>query len=146
MNLDRNEDFKPNVSPISLKTEKEKHDNIFSKKWKNFKKELTPAKQDEQIKNQYNKSSSGNGGERIITGSENLFSNQTFVEKKVEVSKEILAKYDGKSKEVSWVNVRSNFNTIYVIWLSVGCCCKQKQSHEKFEKIEKFWQDLTNFN
>ena len=101
MNLDRNEDFKPNVSPISLKTEKEKHDNIFSKKWKNFKKELTPAKQDEQIKNQYYKSSSGNGGERIITGTENLFSNQTFVEKKVEVSKEILAKYDGKSKEVS---------------------------------------------
>lgn len=98
----------PNMSPISLKTEKpekmekSEKDNIFSKKWKNFKKELTPVKQDEQIKNQYNKTSSvGNGGERIIIGGENLFNNHSFSEKKVEVSKEILAKYDGKSKEVS---------------------------------------------
>lgn len=101
VNLDIDDDVKPNMSPISLKTEKEKSDNIFSKKWKNFKKELTPAKQDEQIRNQYNKSSSGNGGERIIIGGENRFNNQSYVEKKVEVSKEILAKYDGKSKEVN---------------------------------------------
>lgn len=101
----------PNMSPISLKSEKPEKaekaekDNIFSKKWKNFKKELTPVKQDEQIRNQYNKSSSvGNGGERIIIGGENMFNNHSFVEKKVEVSKEILAKYDGKSKEVSLVD------------------------------------------
>ena len=108
VNLDIDDMSKPNMSPISLKNEKpekhekaEKHDNIFSKKWKNFKKELTPAKQDEQIRNQYNKTSAGTGGERIIIGGENMFNNHSFVEKKVEVSKEILARYDGKSKEVS---------------------------------------------
>lgn len=94
----------PNLSPISLKQEKpdkpekDKSDNIFSKKWKNFKKDISPAKQDEQIRNQYNRTA-GNGGERIIVGGENMLNNQ-YVEKKVEVSKEILAKYDGKSKEV----------------------------------------------
>lgn len=100
--LDSNEDAKPNMSPISLKNEKqEKSDNIFSKKWNKFKKEMTPTKQDEQIRNNYNKTSAGNGGERIIIGGENMFNNQTYAEKKIEVSKEILAKYDGKSKEVS---------------------------------------------
>lgn len=100
VNLDVPDD-KPNMSPISLKTEKhEKADNIFSKKWNKFKRELTPVKHDEQLKNQYNKTSAGNGGERIIIGGENMFSNQNFSEKKVEVSKEILTKYDGKSKEV----------------------------------------------
>lgn len=102
VNLDMNEDAKPNMSPVSLKTEKEKSDNIFSKKWNKFKKEMTPVKNDEQIKNQYNKTGAGNGGERIIVGGENMFNNQNFVEKKVEVSKEILAKYDGKSKEVKF--------------------------------------------
>lgn len=101
VNMDMNEDAKPNMSPVSLKTEKEKSDNIFSKKWNKFKKEMTPVKQDEQIKNQYNKT--GGNGERIIVGGDNMFNNQSFVEKKVEVSKEILAKYDGKSKEVSFV-------------------------------------------
>lgn len=106
VNLDVNDDFKhSNMSPISLKNEKqektEKADNIFSKKWNKFRKELTPAKQDEQIRNQYNKTA-GNGGERIIIGGENMFSNQKFTERKVEVPKEILAKYDGKSKEVSF--------------------------------------------
>jgi Rab11 family-interacting protein 1/2/5 len=99
VNLDVPSDDKPNMSPISLKTEKhEKADNIFSKKWNKFKRELTPVKHDEQLKNQYNKTSAGNGGERIIIGGE--FNHQSFTEKKVEVSKEILAKYDGKSKEV----------------------------------------------
>jgi hypothetical protein len=113
VNLDVDTGKFPNMSPISLKNEKpeklekaDKHDNIFSKKWKNFKKELTPVKQDEQIRNQYNKTSSvGNGGERIIIGGESLFNSHSFVEKKVEVSKEILAKYDGKSKEVSLVGM-----------------------------------------
>lgn len=106
---DLDADDQPNMSPISLKTEKqekpekEKSDNIFSKKWNKFRKDLkeSPAKQDEQIRNQYNKTMAGNGGERIIIGGDNMFSNQPFVEKKVEVSKEILAKYDGKSKEVN---------------------------------------------
>jgi len=97
-NLDLSNDVKPNMSPISLKTEKEKSDNIFSKKWNKFKKELTPVKQDEQIRNQYNKTAAGNGGERIIIGGENIF-NEGFIEKKIDVPKEILAKYDGKSKE-----------------------------------------------
>ncbi|CRK89652.1 CLUMA_CG003443, isoform A [Clunio marinus] len=100
VSLDMVDDNKPNMSPISLKTDKpEKTDNIFAKKWNKFKKELTPSKQDEHIRNQYNKTSTGNGGERIIIGGENMFNNQTYAEKKVEVSKEILAKYDGKSKE-----------------------------------------------
>lgn len=101
-NLDGSNDAKPNLSPISLKTEKqEKSDNIFSKKWNKFKKELTPVKHDEQIRNQYNKTSAGNGGERIIIGGENIFHNESYVEKKVDVPKEILVKYDGKSKEVN---------------------------------------------
>ena len=101
VDLDMNNDVKPNMSPISLKTEKhEKSDNIFSKKWNKFKKELTPVKHDEQIRNQYNKSSAGNGGERIIIGGENMFNNESYIEKKIDVPKEILAKYDGKSKEV----------------------------------------------
>lgn len=101
VNLDLN-DVKPNMSPISLKTEKqEKSDNIFSKKWNKFKKELTPVKHDEQIRNQYNKTAAVvNGGERIIIGDENNFHNESYVEKKIDVPKEILAKYDGKSKEV----------------------------------------------
>lgn len=100
----------PNMSPISLKKEKqekpdkERSDNIFSKKWNKFRKELkeSPVKQDEQIRNQYNKTMAGNDGERIIIGGDSIFNNQPFVEKKVEVSKEIMAKYDGKSKEVSY--------------------------------------------
>lgn len=101
VNIDLLEDSKSNVSPRSLKTEKEKSDNIFSKKWNKFKRDKTPSKQDEEIKNQYNKTAAGNGGERIIIGGEDMYNNQSYVEKKVEVSKEILAKYDGKSKEVS---------------------------------------------
>lgn len=103
-NLDLSNDVKPNMSPISLKTEKEKSDNIFSKKWNKFKKELTPVKQDEQIRNQYNKTAASNGGERIIIGGESIFNNEGFIEKKIDVPKEILAKYDGKSKEVSACN------------------------------------------
>lgn len=100
------QDIPINTSPISLKTEKpekhekpEKQDNIFSKKWNKIRKEFSTSK-DEQIRNQYNKTSTGNGGERIIIGGDNMFNNQSYGEKKVEVSKEILAKYDGKSKEV----------------------------------------------
>lgn len=97
-----------NTSPISLKTEKpEKPDNVFSKKWNKIKKEFSTSK-DEQIRNQYNKTSTGNGGERIIIGGDNMFNNQSYGEKKVEVSKEILAKYDGKSKEVRMEQTKQN--------------------------------------
>ena len=105
-NLSDSIEIKP-ISPISLKSEKsEKSENIFSKKLKNFRKERTPQREtSEQIRaiNQYNKSNSGINlnGERIIIGGENNFNNQKFMENKVEVSKEILQKYDGKSKEVS---------------------------------------------
>ncbi|KAG5684100.1 hypothetical protein PVAND_013348 [Polypedilum vanderplanki] len=93
---------KNNMSPTSLKGEKAEKENIFSKKWKNFRKEHTPNKNEsESIKNQYNKSStgSGNGGERIIIGGDNAFNSQSYVEKKIDLPKEVLAKYDGKSKE-----------------------------------------------
>lgn len=111
VSLNVDSDIKP-VSPISLKgekTEKPEKDkeNIFSKKWKNFRKETTPQKESsgEQIRNHYNKSSSmGNGGERIIIGGENEFDRKQYMEKKIEVPKEVLAKYDGKSKEVSWIH------------------------------------------
>lgn len=93
------QDIPFNTSPISLKNEKQDKDNIFSKKWNKIKKEFATSK-DEQIRNQYNKTATGNGGERIIIGGENMFNNQSYSEKKVEVPKEILAKYDGKSKEV----------------------------------------------
>lgn len=91
----------PNMSPTSLKSEKHEKENIFSKKWKNFRKELTPSKHeknDEAIKNQYNRS---NGGERIIIGGDG-FHNQPYIEKKstIQLPKEVTAKYDGKSKEV----------------------------------------------
>jgi hypothetical protein len=93
---------KNNMSPISLKGDKTEKENIFSKKWKNFRKEHTPSKNDsESIKNQYNKSSTGNGGERIIIGGDNGFNSQSYIEKKIDLPKEVLAKYDGKSKEVS---------------------------------------------
>lgn len=105
---------KPNMSPISLKNEKHEKDNIFSKKWNKFKRELTPVKHDEQLKNQYNKTSVGNGGERIIIGGE--FNNQSFSEKKVEVSKEALVKYDGKSKEVR----RTRFNEVNLAELNAS--------------------------
>lgn len=123
---DLDADEQPNMSPISLKQEKhekpekEKSDNIFSKKWNKFKKDLkdSPVKQDEQIRNQYNKSLAGNGGERIIIGGDNMFNNQPFIEKKVEVSKEVLAKYDGKSKEVSNSTSLSSFvSTNFSIFL-----------------------------
>lgn len=95
------QDIPLNKSPISLKNEKQdKPDNIFSKKWNKIRNEFSSSK-NEQIRNQYNKTSAGNGGERIIIGGDGMFDNQSYVEKKVEVSKEILAKYDGKSKEVS---------------------------------------------
>ena len=101
----------PNMSPKSIKSEKNEKENIFSKKWKNFKKELTPnkhEKSDEAIKNQYNRSS---GGERIIIGGDS-FNTQAYIENStiefskelqsnpVKVSESILKKYDGKSKEV----------------------------------------------
>ncbi|CAG9803113.1 unnamed protein product [Chironomus riparius] len=93
-----------NMSPISVKSEKVEKDkeNIFSKKWKNFRKEHTPSKShrdNDMIKNHLSKSSTGNGGERIIIGGENAFNNQTYVEKKIDLPKEVLMKYDGKSKE-----------------------------------------------
>lgn len=91
-----------NASPLSTKSEKVEKDkeNIFSKKWKNFRKEHTPNKSDGDImKNQFGKSATGNGGERIIIGGENAFSN---IETKIDLPKEILIKYDGKSKEVSY--------------------------------------------
>jgi hypothetical protein len=96
---------KSNMSPISLKGDKTEKENIFSKKWKHFRKEHTPNKNEsESIKNHYNKSAmtgSGNGGERIIIGGDNGFNSQPYVEKKIDLPKEVLAKYDGKSKEVS---------------------------------------------
>lgn len=94
---------KHNMSPVSLKhSEKSEKENIFSKKWKNFRKEHTPNKHDhESIKNHYNKSSNGSGGERIIIGGDNTFNSQMYDEKKkINLPKEVLAKYDGKSKEV----------------------------------------------
>lgn len=119
VNMDVDDTKIANMSPISLKTEKpekpekqEKPDNIFAKKWNKFKRDLTPVRPDEQLRNQYNKTSAGNGGERIIIGGENM-----YAEKKIEVSKEILAKYDGKSKEVSLLllyklNIYHPFNDI----------------------------------
>lgn len=99
-----------NMSPISIKSEKvekveKDKENIFSKKWKNFRKEHTPSKShsdNDMIKNHLSKSSTGNGGERIIIGGENAFNNQNYVEKKIDLPKEVLMKYDGKSKEVSF--------------------------------------------
>ncbi|XP_070491755.1 rab11 family-interacting protein 2 isoform X2 [Chironomus tepperi] len=93
-----------NMSPVSIKSEKVEKDkeNIFSKKWKNFRKEHTPSKthsENDMIKNHLSKSSTGNGGERIIIGGENAFNNQAYVEKKIDLPKEVLMKYEGKSKE-----------------------------------------------
>jgi hypothetical protein len=51
---------------------------------------LTPVKQDEQIRNQYNKTSSAGNG--VISG-QIMFENHSYDEQKVEVSKEILAKH-----------------------------------------------------
>lgn len=97
---------KPNMSPTSLKSEKHEKENIFSKKWKNFRKELTPSKHersDEMIKNQYNRSSNNGttgNNERIIIGGD-AFNIQPYTEKSVvSLPKEVMAKYDGKSKEV----------------------------------------------
>lgn len=99
-----------NMSPTSLKSEKHEKENIFSKKWKNFRKELTPNKQeknDEAIRNHYNRSS---GGERIIIGGD-AFNAQPYIEKSsVQVPKEVLAKYDGKSKEVN-LNIEIKLRT-----------------------------------
>jgi Rab11 family-interacting protein 1/2/5 len=103
MNLMNDDDImmKPNMSPTSVKSEKHEKENIFSKKWKNFRKEMTPGKQeknDEAIKNQYNRSS---GGERIIIGGD-AFNSQPYIEKStIQLPKEVMAKYDGKSKEVN---------------------------------------------
>lgn len=109
MNFNHEDDEKPNMSPTSVKSEKHEKENIFSKKWKNFKKEMTPGKQeknDEAIKNQYNRSS---GGERIIIGGDG-FNSQPYVEKKatIQLPKEVMAKYDGKSKEVKLFDVFKN--------------------------------------
>lgn len=112
MNLAHDDDgmVKPNMSPTSVKSEKHEKENIFSKKWKNFRKEMTPSKQeknDEAIKNQFNRSS---GGERIIIGGDG-FNNQPYIEKStIQLPKEVLAKYDGKSKEVnlSFFGVQKN--------------------------------------
>lgn len=100
-----------NWSPTSIKSEKNEKENIFSKKWKNFKKELTPGKNernDEMFKNQYNNRNNAttiigtNNHERIIIGGD-AFNNQPYIEKKsaVSVPKEVLAKYDEKTKEVN---------------------------------------------
>lgn len=98
---------KPNMSPTSVKSEKHEKENIFSKKWKNFRKELTPSKNernDEMVKNQYNRSSnngSAGNNERIIIGGD-AFNIQPYTEKSVvSLPKEVMAKYDGKSKEVN---------------------------------------------
>lgn len=112
MNMHDDEEltFKPNMSPTSMKSEKQ--ENIFSKKWNKFKKELAPGKQDKNdelsIKNQYNRSS---GGERIIIGGD-AFS-QPYIEKSkssVQLPKEVLAKYDGKSKEVNFCGFKIFFH------------------------------------
>lgn len=145
VNLDVDDSSK--LSPISLKTEKpekqEKPDNMFAKRWKNFKREITPTKQDEQIRNQYNKTSTtGNGGERIIIGGENMFNN-SYVEKKVEVSKEILVKYDGKSKEVSWkLKFLKNFELFHFYFQEImkiahnleNDLVQQKQKNKELEE------------
>lgn len=83
---------------------KERQDNIFSKKWKNFKsdfkRELAPSKPDVQLRNQYNKSQSRGVNEMIVEGRE-LNSDMLFKEKKrEELPREITAKYEGKTKEV----------------------------------------------
>lgn len=99
---------KPNMSPpTSVKSEKHEKENIFSKKWKNFRKELTPSKHernDEMIKNQYNRSSNNGttgNNERIIIGGD-AFNIQPYSEKSVvSLPKEVMAKYDGKTKEVN---------------------------------------------
>lgn len=136
-------DSKPNLSPISMKSDKhDKPDNIFSKKWNKFKREITPVKHDEQLRNQYNKTSAGNGGERIIIGGENMF-NQSYVEKKVDVPKEVLAKYDGKSKEVRLTdhrpwhenNSRNSFQEIMKIAHNLeNDLMQQKQKNKELEE------------
>jgi Rab11 family-interacting protein 1/2/5 len=111
---DGSDRFKPKpISPISLKAEKhekmdhkEHKDNIFTKKLKYFRKE-SPHK-DEQVRanNLYNKtnaSSIHSNGERIIIGGENQYNSINGISAPtVEVAKEILQKYEGKSREVSW--------------------------------------------
>jgi hypothetical protein len=112
VNSDEDITMKPNMSPISMKSEKQDKENIFSKKWKNFRKELTPGKNsersDEMIKNQYNRSTGNTiNNERIIIGGD-AFNIQPYVEgsnnnnkkKIVGVPKEVMAKYEGKSMEV----------------------------------------------
>lgn len=83
---------------------KEKQDNVFSKKWRNFKsdfkRELTSGKPDVQLRNQYNKSQN-RVNEKIVEGRE-LNSDILFKEKKrEELPLEISSKYEGKTKEVS---------------------------------------------
>lgn len=99
------------LSPVSLRSEKpEKHekpekDNIFSKKLKYFRKESpqkTGSTENLRSSSLFNKSNSSSmfknqsNEKRIIIGEEN-----GMVEKNTpRVSKEVMAKYDGKSKEV----------------------------------------------
>lgn len=78
---------------------KERQDNIFSKKWRNFKRELAPSKPDVQLRNQYNKSQN-RVSEKIVEGRE-FKSEILFKEKKrEELPLEITTKYEGKTKEV----------------------------------------------
>lgn len=94
-----------NISTASPKSEKSEKDNIFSKKWRNFKREITPLKQDVQNKNNYNKSQFKEI-EPIKQITEETTENfRTFTyekkeKKKEELPIEILRKYEGKSKEV----------------------------------------------
>lgn len=120
--------MKPNMSPTSIKSEKQEKESIFSKKWKNFKKELTPNKNersDEMIKNQYNRTSNINNisnsnattiernNERIIIGGD-AFHNQPYIEKSVvSLPKEVLAKYDGKSKEVIYLSLKLAHDKVF---------------------------------
>ena len=101
------------ISPVSLRSEKpEKHekpekpekDNIFSKKLKYFRKESpqkTGSTENLRSVNLFSKSNSSmfknqSNEKRVIIGEENgMIENNS-----PRVSKEVLAKYDGKSKEV----------------------------------------------
>lgn len=122
-NLARNESDKVKpISPISLKSEKQDKpepkvkDNIFSKKFK-FNRKESPHKQDtsEHVRaiNHYNKTNGASNlshGETIIIGDENQY-NSGISAPKVEVSKEILEKYEGKSREVS--DMRGDFRLVF---------------------------------
>lgn len=99
-------DNENNISSISSASPKDKSDNIFSKKWRNFKRDITPLKQDVQMKNHYNKSQLKESEpiKQITEESEEKIRKFTYEkkEKKEELPIEILSKYEGKSKEVNF--------------------------------------------